>query len=486
MQLLSEIQEGVLTLLCHDNESAPIVESLVPVDAFDPFYSDVAEAAVRHRAKHGQVPGEHTYDLIRALSVRFPDSKDTYEALFHSMEDLRPGAQPSFLIEEARVWARWQGLRKSWIQQGKALDRRDRDGIEFAEAAIRDTLRPMADLFNGGKNLGELADLREILEQEEAESLPTGIPELDNVRCGPARGRLNLFMAPTGRGKSWWLTHLAKHAAKKKYRVLYISLEMSEVEVVQRLYQSVFSISESEAVDKVYRITKTHENGYGGLSQITFPEARPTLADEDAESRLEMNLAKGKEQLSRIRVKAFPQNHLTVQRLEAFLDGVGMHSGFTPDLICIDYLDLFEKKADDIRGSLRLITEDLKAMAQKRNIAVASVTQTNRGAVNAGVIDEAAVSEDFSKMMTADSVITFNQTLDEHAVGFARLYVAKNRAGRGKQMVGITQEYSIGQFCLSSALFNDEMTQDVENQADRKKRAGTDSDPDMIVEQIIL
>ena len=485
MQLLPEIQEGVLTLLCHDNETAPLVESLVPVDAFDPFYSDVAEAAIRHRHKHGQVPGEHTFDVVRALSVRFPDSEDTYQGIYHSMEELRPGVQPSFVMEEARVWARWQALRKSWIQQGKALDRRDRDGIEFAESAIRDTLRPMADLFDGGKNMGELSDLREILEQEEAESLPTGIPELDNIRCGPARGRLHMFLAPTGRGKSWYLTHLAKHAARKNFRVLYITLEMSEVEVVQRLYQSVFSISESEAIDKVYKIHKTTENGYGGISHISFDEARPTLADVDAESRLERNLAKAQSQLQGIRVKAFAQNQLTVQRLEAFLDGVGMHSGFTPDLICVDYIDLFEKDARDIRGSLRLIAEDLKALAQKRNIAVATVTQTNRGGINSALISEDAVSEDFSKMMTSDSVITYNQTPEEHSVGFARLYVAKNRGGRGKQMLGITQEYGIGQFCLSSCLFNDEMTIDVENQADRLRRKGGDSDPDVVVETIL-
>ena len=144
------------------------------------------------------------------------------------MEELRPGIQPKFVIEQARIFARWQGLRKGWIQQGKALDRRDEDGIETAEGIIRDSLKPMADLFNPGVSLDSVEDVQKILVANEVSIIPTGIAELDAVKAGPARGRLHCLMASTGKGKSWYLVHLAKVAAKRGLRALYLTLEMDE------------------------------------------------------------------------------------------------------------------------------------------------------------------------------------------------------------------------------------------------------------------
>ena len=480
MDLSGNIQEGVLALLCFDPDTAPIVEALVPPESFDVFYKDIALAAIEHRAKHGAVPGEHTYDLVQTLGSRDEASKETYEAIFSSLESLRTGIQPSYIVDQARNFARWSQLRKAWLKQGTALDRRDLEGLEAAESAVQEALQPMADLFDPGADASDKDRMAEIFDRNDFEVIPTGIPALDENRAGPGRGRLHCLMASSGRGKSHYLCHLTRKAAGHGHKVLYLSFEMDEPEVLQRLYQGFFGVAEKGKVESVLKIRATKEGSYDGMTRVEFDAPRPTLLDDSARSRMEKNLDKAKQHLENIRVKSFPQNTFTIERLRAYLDSSSMHSGFVPDLLVIDYADLWKKNPNDIRGSLRMIYEDLKGLAMERNLAVATVTQSNRSGVNAKVITEDQIAEDFSKVQTADSLVTLMASEDEQAVGFARLFVAKNRAGKGRFMIGITQQYELSRFCVSSCEWTDEMDGDLLSQPDPRGQQ-----PAMISETII-
>jgi len=480
MDLGSNIQEGVLTLLCFDPETAPIVEALVPPESFDVFYKDIATAAIAHRSKHGAVPGEHTYDLIQSLGSKDEASKDTYDAIFTSLDSLRSGIQSSYIVDQARNFARWSQLRKSWLKTGTALDRRDLEGLEAAESAIQDAIKPMADLFDPGADMSDVDRVAEIFDRNDFEVIPTGIPALDEHRAGPGRGRLHCLMASSGRGKSHYLCHLTRKAASKNYKVLYLSFEMSEPEVLQRLYQGFFGIAEQGKVESVLKLRATKDGQYDGMTRVEFDAPRPTLQDDSARARMEKNIDKAKAHLSNIRVKSFPQNTFTIERLRGYLDSAAMHSGFSPDMVVIDYADLWKKNPNDMRGSLRMIYEDLKGLAMDRNIAVATVTQSNRSGVNSKVITEDQIAEDFSKVQTADSLISLMSSEDEQSVGFARLFVLKNRGGKGRYMVGITQQYELSRFCVSSCEWTDVMEGDILSQPDPRGQQ-----PQYIAETII-
>ena len=483
MDLASQIQEGVVTLLCFDNESAPILDALVPLDAYDPYYRQVAAAATEFRARHGAVPGEHTFDVIHALGVKDEASAPNYDLIFESIDDMKDGVQASYIIEKARDFARWSQLRKAWLKQGTALDRRDEEGLAVAEAAIQEALQPLADMFDGGADMSNIDDLAKIFTKDDFEIIPSGIPEIDLNRCGPARGRLHCLMASSGRGKSMYLCHLTRQAAKRGKKVLYLSHEMDESEVMQRLYQGAFGIAESGKVESVLKLSTTKDGAYNGMTRVVFEDgARPTLRDDSARERMEKNVDKAKSWLGNIRVKTFGQNTMNTESFKAYLDTIALHTGFIPDLIVIDYVDLWKKNPQDIRGSLRLIYEDMKGLAMDRNIAVATVTQSNRSGVNSKIITEDQISEDFSKVMTADSVITLMASEEEHSIGMARLFVAKNRSGKARFQMAITQNYALSQFCLSSCLWEDVIETDMLSQPMQGHGNRT---RDALVEQIL-
>jgi hypothetical protein len=89
-------------------------------------------------------------------------------------------------------------------------------------------------------------------------------------------------------------------------------------------------------------------------------------------------------------------------------------------------------------------------LAVERNCAVAVVHQTGRDSDNARETKATHVSEDWSVIQTADTIITYSATRPERRFGLARLYVDKARTDHGDFGVLITQSYTIGQFALQS------------------------------------
>jgi hypothetical protein len=100
-------------------------------------------------------------------------------------------------------------------------------------------------------------------------------------------------------------------------------------------------------------------------------------------------------------------------------------------LLLIDYADLMKTSSENRRVDLGEIYKQLRGMAMERNIAIATVTQSNREGVRAKQLTEANIGEDWSKMQTSDVMLSYNQSEQEGLL--------------------ITQNYKAGQFCLQSA-----------------------------------
>ena len=120
----------------------------------------------------------------------------------------------------------------------------------------------------------------------------------------------------------------------------------------------------------------------------------------------------------------------------------------------MDYLDLMDIDPERLRIDLGRTCVELRGIAVTRNIPVVTVAQTNRTAEGQVLITRKNLAEDFSKVKTSDVLIIYNQTAEEKARGLARLYIDKERNGKDRNVILISQNYSIGQFALSSVKIN--------------------------------
>ena len=111
-----------------------------------------------------------------------------------------------------------------------------------------------------------------------------------------------------------------------------------------------------------------------------------------------------------------------------------MLRGFVPSVIIIDYADIMRstKSYDSLRHELKLIYEELRNLAMDLSVPVWTASQANRDSANSEIVGLENMSEAYGKAMVADLVISLSRKPMEKSTNTGRLFVAKNRAGRGR------------------------------------------------------
>ncbi len=243
--------------------------------------------------------------------------------------------------------------------------------------------------------------------------MPTGIPELDPLLGGGLEAeQLGLIVGGTGRGKSVFLAHLARHALLLNHSVVYYTLELSEAIMARRL-DSMF----------------TH-----------FRPVELKQKNADVFHKMEKLHAQYKQSLI---IKGFPTGQASVRTLRTHYRQL-LAAGITPKLICVDYLDLLksQRQYKDYRFELDDITKALRGLSQEFGVPVWTATQMNRAGMAAETPDESSISEAVNKLFTVDVCIFMAQTKAEREDELMRLFLSKNRNGPSGYQVKITTDYA--------------------------------------------
>jgi len=346
-----------------------------------------------------------------------------------------------------------QSLRVISIDLSKALIRDTEASLEEAERLLASANRSTLSVFDPGVRLSDKKRALGFLDLSTT-ALPTGIPELDRRGFGPVRGELWLLIANSSAGKSWGLTQLAKMALMARARVLHITLEMSADRCAQRYFQTLFAISKRK---EAFQHVKFKRDALGRIDGLEGVQITPklTLDDPAIRRKLEAKIDQWSQRLlDNIFIKQFPTGALSIGQLKAYMDNLEATEHFVPDLLIVDYPDLFKLDKDNFRLALDEVFKDLRGLAVARNIAVAAVSQSHRGAAKAKQVGMDNVAEAYSKIAHSDVVLTYSQTEAEKKLGLARLYVAKGRNDADKFVVVISQQYATGNFVIDSCLMS--------------------------------
>lgn len=463
MKLTSAVQEALIALLCYDDQSASVVASIIPSTYYDPYYTEIADEAQKYLTAYSKPPKDHTLDLVEVLEARFPEKAEFYRRIFDSLQTTKEGINRDYVLNKASVFLRYQNLKRALHSAIRSLQQEDEAGLASAESALQKGLEVNYNSQDIGVLLSRSEHSLAFLEQQEnANSFPTGITALDEKGLGPARKRLHLLIGLAGAGKSFWLAHIAKHAYMARRRVLFITLELSEEEVCQRLMQGLFSISKRSEATKVCRFELDELGRF--ISIKTGEELKRLSLEDPSIAKLLTKKVVSLKRRPPFIVKQFPTGGMSLKDLENYLDVLESKMSFIPDLLVIDYADLMSIDSKNYRLDLGQLYKKLRGLAVKRNIAVATASQANRAAFRSKWITIDNVGEDFSKIATSDTVITLNQTPVEHELGLARLFVAKGRTDKDKFAVLISQAYGLGQFVLDSTAYSPNYWDDVTNQ----------------------
>lgn len=228
---------------------------------------------------------------------------------------------------------------------------------------------------------------------------------LDKVlRGGLEQERLGIVMMPTGKGKSVFLLNIAGNAVFQRYNVIYITLELSETDLMKRFTMFFTGLNEDT------------------IDGMTAEALRATILS----SYQLKNLGK-------LVVKNFPMSSVSVGGIETYLRQTKHRFGWSPDLLVVDYLDIIRRpfKSAETHEQLEEISKQLKGLAQRHRIPVWTASQVNRTGAQKDIITNEDSSASYAKIFAADVVLTASpKDNKETEKRSAKLFVSKNRQGR--------------------------------------------------------
>ncbi len=227
---------------------------------------------------------------------------------------------------------------------------------------------------------------------------------------GLGKGELGVIVAPAGIGKTWMLQVLGSAAVKAGLTVVHYTLELNQTYVGLR-YDTVFSGVTTANI-------KYHQD----------------------------DVKKVIERLpGRLVIKYYPTRSATVPTLASHLKQLDIQS-IKPDLVLVDYADILRDVggAREVRHQLGNIYEDLRGMAGEFDLPVWTASQANRSSLEEEVIDASKVAESYSKVMTADFVMSVSRKVEDKVANTARAHVIKNRFGVDGITYPVTMNTNIG------------------------------------------
>ena len=232
--------------------------------------------------------------------------------------------------------------------------------------------------------------------------IPTGWDWIDRRIGGGLleSGRaLYVFAGQTNVGKSIFLGNMATNIARTGRTVVLITLEMPEMIYAKRISSQI--------------------------SQI--PISR--IQDSTGELREKVTQFKVEHPQSKLLIKEFPPNTITVNQLSAFMKKL-VRNGIDPDLIVVDYINLLNSPiGTNSYERVKYATEQLRALSYEYECPIVSATQINRSGFDQIDPGMETISESVGLAATADCIFSIWQEEEDRDLGRMQIGLMKNRFG---------------------------------------------------------
>jgi len=249
------------------------------------------------------------------------------------------------------------------------------------------------------------------------EHLPFDLKMFNKItKGGLVNKSLNVALAGTGVGKSLFMCHVAAGALTQMKNVLYITMEMAEERIAERIDANLMNVP----LDQL-------EN----LSKDMFDKKMHKLTDKG---------------VGKLIVKEYPTGAASTIHFRALLKELKLKRDFIPNLICIDYLNICASSRMKAMGGainsytyVKAIAEELRGMAVEFNLPIVTATQTTRSGFGSSDVGLTDTSESFGLPATADLMFAIISTDELEDLNQLMIKQLKNRyndpTGKNKKFV---------------------------------------------------
>jgi len=390
IQYGTNFQSKILTSLLVDVKYTKTILDILEINYFDSDSNKFIIKSIKdYFKKYKTTP---TMEALKVL-VDDVDNDVLKTSIVDSLRNAwqhRESPDLDFVKEKSLEFCKNQVVKNAIMESVELLESQRYDEIK---TLIDDAMKAGVETDIGHEYI---TGLEERLTKQSRNTLPTKWDSINELMDGGlAGGELGVIVAPAGIGKSWTLQALGAEAVAKGKTVVHYTLELNAQ--------------------------------YVGLRYDTIVSGQPTGNLQYYKEEVQQKISKLKGELI---IKYYPTRTASVNTLAAHLQQCEMR-GLKPDLVIVDYADIMKSTQhfNEKRHQLGHIYEELRGMAGEFDIPVWTASQANRSALEEDVIGADKVSEDYSKVMTADFVMSMSRKVEDKIANTGRFHVIKNRFG---------------------------------------------------------
>ena len=346
----------------------------------------VFEEIEKFLEKYNSLPTKET------LTIGIDNRKDITDEEYKKVVDIissldKTDVDLQWLHDETEKFCKDKAIYNAVLDGIKIIDGKDKDRTpEAIPSILSDALAVSFDLSVGHDYVEDGLDRYDFYHKKEIK-IPFDLDYFNKItKGGLPQKTLNIALAGTGVGKSLFMCHMAASTLMQGKNVLYITLEMAEERIAERIDANLMNVT----IDDLHTLPKKMFESY--LTRIN------------------------KKTNGKLIVKEYPTASAHVGNFRSLIKELALKRSFKPDIIFIDYLNICASSR--FRGNanvgsyfyIKAIAEELRGLAVETNVPIMSATQTTRGGFVSSDIGLEDTSESFGLPATADLMFALIST----------------------------------------------------------------------------
>ena len=400
-----DLEQTILRNLLTNEQYMRRVIPFIKREYFEGVYGLLFNEVTKYVQKYNRLPS------LEAFKIEIDESdKFTEQAYTHALDILpsifeRKDENDDWLLERTEKWCQDRAVYLAIMESIQVIDGKH---TQYTKDALPDILqKALAVCFdtNVGHDYFENVEERYAFYHEQEKRIPFDLEYFNTITKGGLPNKtLNIALAGTGVGKSLFMCHVAASALSQGRDVLYITMEMAEERIAERIDANLMNV----AIDQLDHMSKP-----------MFTDRVKAIADK----------TEGK-----LIIKEYPTGQAHTGHFRALLNELKLKKSFKPEMIFIDYLNICaSSRMKGMGGSInsysyiKAIAEEIRGLAVEFDVPIVSATQTTRsGYANSdpGLED---TSESFGLPATADLMFALVSNEELESLGQIMVKQLKNR-----------------------------------------------------------
>jgi len=343
--------------------------------------------------------------LLIETEKRTDITEDTYKIICNYVGNLdNSPADLGWLSDTTEKWCRDRAIYLALMESIKIADGQDdkktRDAIP---TILQEALSVSFDNHIGHDYLNDYNERYETYHRKE-DKIPFDLEYFNKITKGGLPNKtLNIALAGTGVGKSLFMCHMASSILMQGKNVLYITLEMAEDRIAERIDANLLNVNIKDISELPKSMFDSKINKISQKTQGTFI------------------------------IKEYPTASAHSGHFKALLNELSLKKSFRPDIIFIDYLNICASSRYKSNYSvnsysyIKAIAEELRGLAVEANVPIVSATQTTRSGYGNSDVELTDTSESFGLPATADLMFALISTEELEQLGQIMVKQLKNR-----------------------------------------------------------